>query len=92
MSLSDYLKGPKFKAEAIRLQKDLNEQRLKFQSDLLEQQVKYNQLELKAKEIGTLDLIEVRTRIKSESDLLEDIKKQIEDAQIKLKSENERLL
>lgn len=92
MALADYFKGPKHKAEAARLQADLEAQRLQFQSDLRALQAKYNELETKAKEIGALDLIDVQARVKSEEDRLTALHAQITNSQVKLESAQAQLL
>ncbi len=92
MAIADYFKGPKHKAEATRLQADLEAQRLQSQSDLRELHARYKDLETKAKEIGALDLIDVQARIQNEQDRLAALQAQIASAQAKLESAQAQLL
>ncbi len=70
MSLSDYFKGPEYKANAARLN-----------SQLLALQAKYDELEAKGKEIGLLDLLAIQERIRAEKLELANIEAQITKAQ-----------
>lgn len=66
MSLGDYFKGPKHKANAIRLEAELQAHRQQSQSEVQALQTKYNDLEAKAREIGLLDLLAVQDQIRTE--------------------------
>jgi Domain of unknown function (DUF4041)/T5orf172 domain len=91
MALADYIKGPRHKAEATRLQAELDTQRLKSLSDLQALQEKYSKLEDQAKEVGALNLIEVHARIKAEEDRLASLNDQVVRAQLKLESAQAQL-
>jgi hypothetical protein len=92
MAISDYLKGPKHKADAIRLQAELETQRLQCQSDLQALTARYKELETKAKEIGALDLIDVQARIQNEQDRLAALHAQNANLQIELEAAQAKLL
>ena len=92
MAIADYFKGPKHKAEATRLQADLETQRLQSQSELQALHIKYMELETKAKETGALDLIDVQVRIQTEQDRLADLHAQIASAKVRLETAQARLL
>ena len=81
MAIVDYFKGPKHKAEATRLQ-----------ADLQALHARYKELETKAKETGALKLIEVQARIHNHQDQLADLHSQIDSAQIKLGTAQAELL
>lgn len=92
MALADYFNGPKHKAEATRLQADLETYRLQSQSDLQALQARYKELETTAKQTGALDLIDVQARVKNEEDRLAAIDAQIDSALVKLESARAQLL
>ena len=81
MAIVDYFKGPKHKAEATRLQ-----------ADLQALHARYKELETKAKETGALELIEVQARIHNHHDQLADLHSQITSAQLKLGTAQAELL
>ncbi len=92
MALADYFNGPKHKAQATRLQADLEAQRLQSQSELKALLTKYDDLEAKAKQIGALDLLAVRTRIESEEGRLAILQSKIAAADGELESARAQLL
>lgn len=55
MAIADYFKGPEHKANAVRLE-----------ADIQELQAKYADLEAKAKEVGLLDLLAIQKQIRDE--------------------------
>lgn len=63
MGLGDYFKGPEHKANAIRLEAALLTYQQQSQTDIQKLQSKYDDLETKAREIGLLDLLEVKKQI-----------------------------
>lgn len=75
MALADYFNGPEHKANAVRLEMDL---------DAL--QSKYNALEVKAREIGAMDLLTIQEQIKNEQARLADIQTRISAEQTELES------
>lgn len=81
MALADYFKGPKHKAEALRLM-----------ADLQTLNAKYKALEAKADETGTLDLIAVQAQIEDERVRLTALHTQITNAQGKLEAAQTELL
>ncbi len=91
MPLADYFKGPRYKAEAARLQADLDAQRLKAQLDYQALQEKYNTLKEKAKEVGALNLIEVQAQIKTAEDRLASLHAHVDSAQLQLESVRSQL-
>jgi len=92
MALADYFNGPKHKAQATRLQADLEAQRLQSQSELKALLAKYADLEAKAKQIGALDLLAVQTRIESEEGRLAILQSKIAAADAELESARAQLL
>jgi hypothetical protein len=91
MALTDYFKGPRYKAEAALLQADLDAQRLKSQSAFQALQEKYHTLEEKAKEVGALNLIEVQARIKTAEDKLASLHAQVAGLQLQHESARSQL-
>jgi Domain of unknown function (DUF4041)/T5orf172 domain len=81
MALVDYFKGAKHKAEATRLQ-----------ADLQALQAKHNELETKAKEIGVLDLIDIQARIEGEEERLAALQAHISHSQVELEAAQAQLL
>ena len=81
MALADYFKGAKHKAEATRLQ-----------ADLQALQAKHNELETKAKEIGVLDLIDIQARIEGEEERLAALQAHISHSQVELEAAQAQLL
>jgi len=81
MALVDYFKGAKHKAEATRLQ-----------ADLQALQAKHNELETKAKENGVLDLIDIQARIEGEEERLAALQANISHSQVELEAAQAQLL
>lgn len=81
MALADYFKGAKHKAEATRLQ-----------ADLQALQAKHNELETKAKEIGVLDLIDIQACIEGEEERLAALQAHISHSQVELEAAQAQLL
>jgi len=77
MGFGDYFKGPQHKAEATRLEAEIQTLKKRSQFDLQTLQGKYDQLEAKAQEIGLLDLLIVQTKIRDEQSLLDAAKIQV---------------
>ncbi|MDP1889202.1 DUF4041 domain-containing protein [Polaromonas sp.] len=70
MSLGDYLKGPEYKANAARLEAELQAHRQQSQAGMRALQAKYDNLEAKARELGLLDLLAVQEQIRAEESRL----------------------
>lgn len=86
MALVDYLKGPKHKANAIRLE---NELRLLQQQNRTEMQVlqaKYDELEAEARKVGVMDMLATRDLIRKEQVQLDAIQTQFTTMQSSLES------
>ena len=66
MSLSDYFKTSEYKANAIRLETELQARKQQSQAEIKSLQVKHNALETKIREIGLLDLLAVQEQIRLE--------------------------
>jgi hypothetical protein len=92
MAISDYFKGPKHKADAIRLQAELETQHMQSESELQALTARYDELETKAKEIGALDLIDVQAQIQSEQDRLAALHAQNANVQVELETAQAKLL
>lgn len=92
MALADYFKGPKHKAEALRLQSDLDAHRLQSESEFQALQARYQDLEAKAKQVGVIDLLEAQARIVDEEKRLGALKVQLSDTEKELQSARSKLL
>jgi hypothetical protein len=66
MALSDYFKGPEHKANAVRLQAELQSCRERSQAEINALQDKYNALEAKSRETGALSLFAVQEQVRDE--------------------------
>lgn len=66
MSLGDYLKGPEYKANAVRLEAELQAHRQQSQADMRALQAKHDELEAKVRGLGLLDLLAVQEQIRIE--------------------------
>lgn len=86
MALTDYFKGPKYKADAIRLGAELEALRNKSSAEMQALQRKYETLEAKAKELGVLDLQAVQEKIKKERERLSEIKSGISTAKAEIEA------
>ena len=92
MALVDYLKGPKYKANAIQLETDLEAHRQQSQAELQALQGKFNALEAKTREAGLLDLLSIQEKIKKEEERLTTLQAQISIQQADLESASTKLL
>lgn len=92
MALADYFKGPKHKADAIRLAADLEAHRQKSETERRALQSKYDSLEIKARELGVLDLLGIQEKIKNEQDRLTEIQSRISAEQSEIESARTQLI
>jgi hypothetical protein len=86
MPLGDYFKGPEHKANAARLEAELQAHRHQFQVDIQALQAKYDDLETKARELGLLDLLAVQKQIRAEEARLASIRAQVATTQSDLEA------
>jgi hypothetical protein len=86
MALGDYFKGPEYKANATRLEAELQTHRQQSQADIQVLEAKYNDLEAKAREIGLLDLLAVQQQIRLDEARLADVQAQVASMQGDLKA------
>lgn len=91
MALGDYFKGPQHKANAARLEAELQDQQKRFQDDLQALQAKFDQLEKKAREIGLLDLLAVQKKIQEEESMLAEAKSNLDGAIAEFQAADSRL-
>jgi Domain of unknown function (DUF4041) len=91
MSLSDYLKGPEYKASAARLDAELQAQRQQSQSELQTLLAKYNDLEAKAREIGLLGLLAVKKQTLIEEARFASVQAQVAATQADLEAARSQL-
>lgn len=91
MGFGDYFKGPQHKAEATRLEAEIQTLKKRSQFDLQALQEKYDQLDAKAQEIGLLDLLTVQTKIRDEQSLLDAAKTQVAAAMAELQATRTQL-
>ena len=75
MALGDYFKGPEHKANAARLEADMQALR-----------DKYDDLEAKARAIGLLDLLVVQEQIRAEESRLASVQAQVATTQSELEA------
>jgi chromosome segregation ATPase len=80
MALGDYFKGPEHKANAARLE-----------AELQALQAKYDDLETKAQELGLLDLLEVQKQIRAEEARQASIQAQVATTQSNLAAAQSQL-
>lgn len=66
MAWGDYFKGPEHKANAARLEAELQAHRQQSQAELQALQAKHDDLDAKVREIGLLDLLAVQDQIRTE--------------------------
>jgi len=99
MALGDYFNGPKHKANADRLEAELEAQRKQSRSEFQTLQNKYDILEAAAKDIGALDLLAVQAQIKVHEDRLADLQTHLSvkeaslvSADVKLKTIQQQIL
>jgi hypothetical protein len=81
MTLSDYFKGPEYKANASRLEAELQAHQHQSQVDIQALQAKYDDLETKASELGLLNLMAVQQQIRIEESRLASVQSQVETSQ-----------
>lgn len=86
MGLTDYLKGPKHKAEAIKLAVDFESYRKKSEAENIALQNKYETLKARFSEIGALDLLSIQEKIRDEQVRLTDIQSRISAGQTEIES------
>ena len=86
MALSDYLAGPKHKADAIRLEAELRALKLQHRTEIQGLQAKYNELEEKARQQGLLDLLATQEQIRKEQVRLDAVQTQFAAMQNALES------
>lgn len=91
MSLGDYLKGPEYKANAARLEADLQAHRQHSQADMRALQAKYDNLEAKARELGLLDLLAVREQIRAQESRLTSVQAEVAATQKDLEAARSQL-
>lgn len=99
MSLSDYLKGPEYKANAARLEAELQTHRQQTQADMQALQAKHDDLETKARKLGLLDLLAVQEKIRTEESHLVSVQahvattqRDLEAAQAQLQAVQQQIL
>lgn len=91
MALSDYFKGPKHKADAARLEGELQACQQQSQADIQALQKKYDDLEAKAREVGLLDLLAVKNQIQIEETKLASFLSQVAATQSDLEASRSKL-
>ena len=84
MALGDYFKGPEHKANAARLEAELQAFRQRAQAEINALQSKYNDLEAKARETGALSLFAVQEQIRADELRLASVQTKISAAQVEL--------
>ena len=92
MALGDYFKGPEHKANAVQLAAELQAHRQQSHAEMRALQAKYDDLEAKAREIGLLDLLEVKKQIQVEVKLLVSVQTQVATTQTDLEAARAKLL
>ena len=102
MALGDFFKGPEHKANAERLEAELQTQRQQFEEKIqaLQQKsqdeiqalnAKYSDLEAKTRQNGTLDLVEIQKKIQSQEDILRSVRSQVGSAEQELQAARAQL-
>jgi hypothetical protein len=91
MSLGDYFKGPEHKANAARLEVELQAHQRQSKADIQAMQAKYDGLEARAKEIGLLDLLAVQEKIRAEEVRLASVQAQVVATQTNLEAARSQL-
>ena len=81
MTLGDYFKGPEHKANAARLEAELQAHRQQSMANMQALQAKYDNLEAKVQEVRLLDLVAVRTQIQVEETRLASVQAQVATTQ-----------
>ena len=91
MPLGDYFKGPEYKANAARLEAELQAHRHQSQVDIQALQAKYDDLETKARELGLMDLLLVQKQIRAEAARLAGVQTQVAATQSGLEAARAQL-
>lgn len=91
MALGDYFNGPEHKANAARLEIELQAHRKQSQADMQALQAKYDELGAKAREIGLMDLLAVQKQIDAEESRLANTQAQVAATQIDLDAARSQL-
>jgi hypothetical protein len=91
MAFGDYFKGPEHKANAARLEAELQLHRQQSQAAIQELQAKYDDLEAKVREIGLLDLLAVQKQIQAEETRLASVQAQVTTTQTGLEAARSQL-
>ena len=81
MTLGDYFKGPEHKANAARLEAELQAHRQQSMANMQALQAKYDNLEAKVQEVRLLDLVAVRKQIQVEETRLASVQAQVATTQ-----------
>lgn len=91
MALGDYFKGPEHKANAARLEAELQAYRQQSQADMQALQSKHDDLAAKAREIGLLDLLTVQEQIRAEESRLASVQAKVAATQTDLEAARSQL-
>ena len=91
MALGDYFKGPEYKANATKLEAELQTHRHQSQIKIQELQTKYDDLEAKVREIGLMNLLEIKRQIQMEEVRLTNIQTQVAATQSDLETARNQL-
>ncbi|MCM2339760.1 hypothetical protein [Rhodoferax sp.] len=91
MALGDYFKGPEHKANAARLEAELQAHRQQSQADMQALQSKHDDLAAKAREIGLLDLLAVQEQIRAEASRLASVQAKVVATQTDLDAARSQL-
>lgn len=91
MALGDYFKGPEHKANAARLEAELQTHRQQSQAELQALLAKYDDLEAKAREIGLLDLLAVKKQTLVEEARFASVQAQVAATQADLEATRSQL-
>lgn len=85
MALGENYKGPQHKANAARLETELQVQHKRSQAELRSLQAKFDQLERTAREIGRLDFLAVHKKIQDQDSMLAEAKSNVDVAMAELR-------
>lgn len=91
MALGDYLNGPKHKADAARLEAELQVLKLQHRTEIQGLQAEYNELEEQARQQGLLDLLATQEQIRREKVRLDAVQSQLAAIQSSLESAHAEL-
>lgn len=81
MALGDFFKGSEHRANAERLEVELQTQRQQFQDEIKALNTKYNDLEARIRRNGMLGLVEIQKKIQAEEARMLSVRGQLETAQ-----------